>query len=72
MLAIIQKQFGNSSIVSMNANASNEQVVYNDLNSGFLSSAMVSQGLAGAFQPAWSTDGEWLTFGVGFWLVVVS
>ncbi|KAJ5881246.1 uncharacterized protein N7473_012299 [Penicillium subrubescens] len=67
MLAITQKQLGNSSIVSMNANASNEHVVYNDLKSGFLSSAMVSQGLAGAFQPAWSTDGEWLTFGVGFW-----
>jgi Tol biopolymer transport system component len=66
-LAITQKQLGNSSIVSMNASASNEHVVYNDLNSGFLSSAMVSQGLAGAFQPAWSTDGEWLTFGVGFW-----
>ncbi|KAJ5370808.1 uncharacterized protein N7496_006900 [Penicillium cataractarum] len=67
MLAITQKQLGNSSIVAMNANASNEHVVYNDLNSGFLSSSMVSQGLAGAFQPAWSTDGEWLTFGVGFW-----
>ncbi|KAJ5433076.1 uncharacterized protein N7458_012232 [Penicillium daleae] len=67
MLAITQKQLGNSSIVSMNANASNEHVVYNDLKSGFLSSSMVSQGLAGAFQPSWSTDGEWLTFGVGFW-----
>lgn len=67
MLAITQKQPENSSIVSMNANASNEHLVYNDLNSGFLSLAMVSQGLAGAFQPAWSADGEWLTFGVGFW-----
>ncbi|KAJ5160021.1 uncharacterized protein N7482_007025 [Penicillium canariense] len=67
VLAITQKQLGNSSIISMNASGADEHMVYDDLKSDFLSSTMVSQGLAGAFQPAWSTDGEWLTFGVGFW-----
>ncbi|KAI9929733.1 hypothetical protein ASPWEDRAFT_111514 [Aspergillus wentii DTO 134E9] len=66
-LAITQKQLGNSSVVKMNANGTNEQTVYNDMTSGLVSSTMVSQGLAGAFQPSWSTDGEWITVGVGFW-----
>ena len=67
VFAMTEKQLGNSSIVSMNANGTNEHLVFNDMTIDFLETAEVSQGLAGAFQPSWSPDGKWLTFGVGFW-----
>lgn len=67
MFAMTEKQLGNSSIVSMDANGTNEHLVFNDMKTDFLETAEISQGLAGAFQPSWSPDGKWLTFGVGFW-----
>ena len=67
VLAITQKQLGNSSIVTMNPNGTNEHLAFNDMDTSFVDSSMVSQGLAGAFNPSWSPDGEWITAGVGFW-----
>ncbi|KAJ5112777.1 TolB C-terminal domain-containing protein [Penicillium argentinense] len=29
--------------------------------------ASVSEGGAGCFQPSWSSDGKWITFGLGYW-----
>lgn len=66
-LAMTEKQLGNSSVVSLTANGTEERMVLNDLKTDFLQQSTVSQGLAGAFQPAWSTDGEWVAIGVGFW-----
>ncbi|RHZ62024.1 TolB family protein [Aspergillus thermomutatus] len=37
------------------------------LNTDLVDETLVGQGLAGAFQPSWSTDGQWLVFGVGSW-----
>ncbi|KAL2831876.1 hypothetical protein BJY01DRAFT_239970 [Aspergillus pseudoustus] len=66
-LAITEKQLGNSSIVAMNLDESDQVLAYDNSKSTLVSPALVLQGLAGAFQPSWSPDGEWLLFGEGAW-----
>jgi Tol biopolymer transport system component len=66
-LAITQKQLGNSSIVSMSANAMDQKTIFDVFAAGTANVSLVSKGLAGAFQPAWSPDGEWVAFGLGSW-----
>jgi Tol biopolymer transport system component len=66
-LVLTQKQLGNSSIVTMNPDGSNSKVVFDALSSGEVEPALVKQGLAGAFQPAWSPDGGSIAFGLGAW-----
>lgn len=66
-IAMTEKQLGNSSVVSLNANGTNEGLVYNVMESDFIDAKSVAMGTAGAFNPAWSLDGNWVTFGVGFW-----
>ncbi|KAF9874100.1 WD40 domain protein beta propeller [Colletotrichum karsti] len=66
-LVITQKQLGNSSIVSMNPDGTDLKLVFDSYSTGELDSALVAKGLAGAFQPSWSADGEWVTFGLGSW-----
>ncbi|CAG8132516.1 unnamed protein product [Penicillium nalgiovense] len=66
-IAMTEKQLGNSSIVSLSANGTDEGLVYNVMESGFIDAKSVAMGTAGAFNPSWSLDGKWVTFGVGFW-----
>ncbi|MFJ1900317.1 hypothetical protein [Streptomyces sp. NPDC088115] len=65
-LAITDKQLGNSSIVTMRPDGSDQKVVFDTATSG-LDQVMVQHGLAGAFRPAWSHDGKWIAFGLGGW-----
>lgn len=65
-LAITQKQLGNSSIVTMRPDGTDQKVVFNTDGKG-LDPMLVKKGLAGAFQPAWSPDEKWIAFGVGVW-----
>ena len=65
-LAITEKQLGNSSIVTLNRDGSNRRVVF-DVNGKGLDPDLVKKGLAGAFQPAWSPDSQWIAFGLGAW-----
>jgi Tol biopolymer transport system component len=65
-LAFTEKQNGNSSIVIENADGSGRRVLYNPADHGFPPD-MLAKGLAGAFAPSWSPDGQWVTFGVGYW-----
>ncbi|WP_247720694.1 hypothetical protein [Streptomyces sennicomposti] len=65
-LAITNKQLGNSSIVTMKADGTDQKVVFDTAASG-LDPALVAKGLAGAFRPTWSHDAKWIAFGVGGW-----
>ena len=65
-LAITQKQLGNSSIVTMKPDGTDQTIVFDTDGKG-LDPVLVKKGLAGAFQPAWSPDGRWIAFGVGVW-----
>ena len=66
MLAITDKQTGNSSIVTLKPDGTGRKVVFQSTGKG-LNPHKVQIGLAGAFQPAWSPDGEWIAFGFGGW-----
>ncbi|MFG2427452.1 TolB family protein [Streptomyces sp. NPDC048590] len=65
-LAITSKQSGNSSIVTMRADGSDQKVVFDSATSD-LDQGQLEHGLAGAFRPAWSPDGKWIAFGLGGW-----
>ncbi|WP_329567600.1 TolB family protein [Streptomyces sp. NBC_01361] len=65
-LAITSKQLGNSSIVTMLPDGSDQKVVF-DAASSDLDPTMIAKGLTGAFRPAWSHDGKWIAFGLGGW-----
>jgi Tol biopolymer transport system component len=56
----------NSSIATINPDFSGYTRIYDAATSG-LNPDMVKKGLAGAFQPTWSPNREWVAFGVGDW-----
>ncbi|OBT66013.1 hypothetical protein VE03_03234 [Pseudogymnoascus sp. 23342-1-I1] len=64
ILAITQKQLGNSSVVTMNPDGTDEKLVFSTES---LDAANIASGLAGAFQPTWSPDGDWIAVGAGSW-----
>ncbi|TQN68181.1 Tol-Pal system protein TolB [Colletotrichum shisoi] len=66
-LAITQKKLGNSSIVTVNPDGSDLRLVFDSSSTGETDPALVAKGLAGAFQPSWSSDGQWIAFGLGSW-----
>ena len=65
-LVFTEKQQGNSSIVVMNPDGSNRRRIFDPANHGFEPAAL-ARGIAGAFQPAWSPDAQWIAFGLGVW-----
>jgi Tol biopolymer transport system component len=65
-LAITQKQLGTSSIVTMKPDGTDQHMVFDATKAG-LDPLLNKKGTAGAFQPGWSPDGEWIAFGVGNW-----
>jgi len=60
------KQTGNSSVEIMRPDGSGKRKVFESAGRG-LDDTKVRMGLAGAFQPCWSPDGEWIAFGLGYW-----
>ena len=56
----------NSSIVTLNPDGSDRRRIFDTDTSG-LDATMVQRGMAGAFQPSWSPDGQWVAFGLGEW-----
>ncbi|KAK3319704.1 hypothetical protein B0T19DRAFT_467358 [Cercophora scortea] len=65
-LVYTSKQTGNSSIVTANPDGSDQKIVF-DVGAGGLSPGGIASGQAGAFQPSWSYDGNWITFSLGYW-----
>ena len=65
-LVYTEKQLGNSSIWIMRPDGSGKTKVFDSDGHG-LDTQRVKFGLAGAFQPSWSGDGQWITFGLGYW-----
>ncbi len=65
-LAFTEKQQGNSSIVVMRPDGSDRRRIFDPAQHG-QNPAKLARGTAGAFQPAWSPDGEWIAFGLGEW-----
>lgn len=56
-----------SSVDVMRADGSERRRVYDVTKQSGLDPTLVKRGLAGAFYPVWSPDGEWIVFGVGQW-----
>ncbi len=65
-LVYTEKQHGHSSIFIVRPNGSERTKVFESSGRG-LDEVKVRMGLAGAFRPAWSPDGEWIAFGLGYW-----
>lgn len=65
-IVFTEKQLGNSSVWVMRPDGSGKRKVFESSGRG-LDEGKVRMGLAGAFQPGWSPDGEWITFGLGYW-----
>jgi len=63
---VLTEKDSNSSIAIMDPDGSNRKRIFEVQGSG-LEPAMVQVGLAGAFAPAWSPDGNWVAFGLGEW-----
>lgn len=65
-IVFTEKQLGNSSVIIMRPDGSDRRKVFESSGRG-LDEPKVRMGLAGAFQPSWSPDGAWITFGFGYW-----
>ncbi|KAI9708070.1 MAG: hypothetical protein M1820_004274 [Bogoriella megaspora] len=66
-LVMTSKQTDNSSVVALNPNGTDIKVVFDSLSTDQITGPNLASGSAGAFQPSWSTDGNWITFGLGNW-----
>ncbi|MBB5967366.1 hypothetical protein [Planomonospora venezuelensis] len=69
LIAYTEKQLGHSSIVTMKPDGTDQRVVFDSMGKG-LDPALLQRGLAGAFRPAWSPDGQWISFGLGGWFIL--
>jgi Tol biopolymer transport system component len=63
---VITEKAQNSSIAIMDPDGSNRKRIFEASSAG-LDPAKIRVGLAGAFHPTISPDGQWIAFGVGEW-----
>ncbi|MBW4332128.1 hypothetical protein KY084_14775 [Stakelama sp. CBK3Z-3] len=65
-VCITEKQQGCSSVVTCKPDGSDKFLVFDASKAG-LDPIQNKKGLAGAFQPSWSPDEQWIAFGIGAW-----
>ncbi|KAI1834984.1 hypothetical protein DTO006G1_3188 [Penicillium roqueforti] len=66
-VAMTEKQLGNSSIATFDLEDRHASLVYKPNDTSLIDTTLIGEGLAGAYNPSWSPDGEWIVFGVGAW-----
>lgn len=64
---VLTAKHEDGSVDVMRADGSERRRVYDVTKQSGLDLTLVKRGLAGAFFPVWSPDGEWIVFGVGEW-----
>jgi Tol biopolymer transport system component len=64
---VLTAKHEDSSVDVMRADGSQRRRVFDMAKQGGLPRELWSRGLAGAFFPVWSPDGQWIVFGVGQW-----
>jgi Tol biopolymer transport system component len=64
---VINAKHEDGSVDIMRADGSQRQRIYNVATQSGLPPELYKRGLAGAFYPVWSPDGQWVVFGVGQW-----
>ncbi len=64
---VLTAKHEDGSVDVMRADGSQRRRVYDVTKQSGLDLTLVKRGLAGAFFPVWSPDGEWIVFGVGEW-----
>jgi Tol biopolymer transport system component len=63
---VITEKAQNSSIAIMNPDGSDRNRIF-EVDKAGLDRTKVARGMAGAFAPSWSPDGQWIAFGLGEW-----
>jgi Tol biopolymer transport system component len=66
-LMVITEKGDNSSVAVMKPDGSERRRIFDTTKQSGLDPVLVKRGLAGAFYPVWSPDGEWVAFGLGSW-----
>ncbi|KAJ5791605.1 uncharacterized protein N7518_008616 [Penicillium psychrosexuale] len=66
-VAVTERQLGNSSIATFDLEDRHASLVYKPNDTSLIDTTLIGEGLAGAYNPSWSPDGEWIVFGVGAW-----
>jgi Tol biopolymer transport system component len=66
-LMVLTAKGDDSSIDVMRADGSERRRIFDVTRQSGLDPKFYKRGLAGAFYPVWSPDGQWVVFGVGHW-----
>ena len=68
ILALTTQKTGNASVVTMEPNATDQHVAFNDItNSSIVPEVAAVDSLFGAYQPSWSPDNQFIATGWGNW-----
>ena len=67
---LITEKANVSSVVVMNTDGTNRRTVFDCSTQSGLDPMLLKEGLAGAFAPSFSRDGQWIAFGLGGWFFI--